>query len=160
MVPEFSPALAADLVLRLRPVKDILDRYEMTQADLKRLLANPQFRTLCNEARQKWTSDLSAGDRVKLKAAIIAEDVLPTIHGMIVSGSTPAPARVDAFKTVNRLAQLDTPEKSGAESGRFVINIRLGGDSSERLVIDQTPRGGSQLEYSDAPEPVSNSDLG
>lgn len=168
---EFSPALATELAIQIRPVPEILERYSLDAAELAALMKNPAFQALFAEAKARWTSDLSAPDRVRLKAAIISEDVLPVVHKMILQHETPAGARVDAFKTINRLAQLDTPEKGGGGDGRFVININLGDGHEERLVIDndaptmEPRRVQQEARYSGSAKslqqvrPVDNSDL-
>lgn len=125
---ERDARLALELVSGLSSVKDVLDRYGMTELELRQKLATPGFQALLKETRQAWQSDLNARERVKLKAALLVEDSLMSVFRVANDKDVGVTARLDAFKSLAKIASVDEADKqAGGGAGRFVLNINVPG---------------------------------
>jgi replicative superfamily II helicase len=126
--------LAMELAIEVSDMPDILKRYELTPDDLRRKLENPQFRQMIKEARVTWQSDLSVKERIRVKSMVLVEDSLLELYSIFHNQELAAPARIDAFKTLSRVATTDAPDKDSAAAGERVhISINIPG--AERPVV-------------------------
>ena len=150
-----GPALAYDIVAGLRPVGELLDRYGLSPAQAKAVCETPWFRGMVNEARTRWGSEMGALERIRLKAMVALEESLSIPYTIAHNSDVSATARLEAMKTMERLAGVvpPTPEGAGAAGGgsKFAITINLGDGHSvtasltdasatatTREVLDQT----------------------
>lgn len=135
-VSDIDSRLAVELAVQLRPVNDILSAYSVTRNGLAVKLKDPMFRDMIKQAKRLWTSDLSVKERIRLKSAMLVEDSLLTVFQVIHDRENAIPAKLDAFKQLARVAEVDTPERKNGETGsRFTVAINLG-SSTENVVID------------------------
>jgi hypothetical protein len=129
---ELSSQLAAELVAKLQPADEILNRYGLTTQDFSRLAATPAFKQMLKEAKITWESDMNAQERIRAKAAVIAEESLVVLHQIIHNSELPAPNRMDAIKHASTLADaLPRKEGEGGGSNKFTVNIDLSGKDPE-----------------------------
>jgi hypothetical protein len=128
--------LAVEIAVKLRPVAELLTSYNLSRSELARKLKNPMFRDMVKQARTLWNSDLSVKERIRLKSQILVEDSILEIFSILHNHENAIPARLDAFKQLARVAEVDTPTKhSGAEGSRFTVSINLG-DTIQPVVIE------------------------
>jgi len=121
-----SNTLALELVARLEPASSVLARYGITPEEAERLLATPTFKAQLREAHQFWNSPENREERIRIKAAMMSEDALPEMHMLLHDGEKPMTARVDLFKTINRLAGLDKTAEGAVGTGGFRIVMNFG----------------------------------
>lgn len=120
--------LAMELAIDISEPKDILDRYGISKEDLKHKLGNPTFSKMVREFRATWKSDLSVKERIRLKSMVLVEDSLLELHRIFHDANLSAPARLDAFGKMSKVATVDAPDKEGQAVGdRVQINISIPG---------------------------------
>ena len=126
--------LAVELAVQLRPVADILNAYSITRQDLVRKFKDPMFRDMVKQAKTLWSSDLSVKERIRLKSQVLVEDSLLEIFSFIHNKEHAIPARLDAFKQLARVAEVDAPDRNKGDTGsRFTVSINLG---DKPVIID------------------------
>ena len=135
--------LAVEVAVQIRPIAEVLVAYSLTRSDLVRKLRDPMFRDMVKQAKNIWSSDLSIKERIRLKSQVLVEDSLLTIFQIIHHADNAIPAKLDAFKQLARVAEVDTPERGkGAEGSRFTVSINLG--DTRPLIIEGTSHEQSQ----------------
>lgn len=130
-------ALAAELGAKLLPTEEILKRFGLDVIDLRKLLQDPQFRHMVSDFRREWNSPMSAKDRIKLKALLMVEDNLLTLHTLFNNAQTNPTARLSAFDQMVKLADA-APKKEGIEGGGggFHLTLNLGPHATKPFTID------------------------
>lgn len=130
-------SLAMELASGMAKPSDIFARHGYSRGQIAVLLQNPQFISMLQEAKSNWESNANAEERIRLKAKLALEEILPTHFALATSAETPAAARNEAVKTFERLSGLAKPEGSGGSAGeRFVVNINLGDKPGEVFTVD------------------------
>lgn len=128
--------LAIEIAVKIRPIPELLNTYNLTRADLVRKLKDPMFRDMVKQAKTIWSSDLSIKERIRLKSQVLVEDSLLAIFSIIHNNDNAIPAKLDAFKQLARVAEVDSPEKSrSGEGSRFTVSINLG-DTIKPVIIE------------------------
>lgn len=129
--------LAVEVAVQIRPVAEILQNYNLSRKDLVLKLKDPMFRGMVKQAKSIWSSDLSIKERIRLKSQVLVEDSLLEIFSVIHNVDMAVPAKLDAFKQLARVAEVDTPERSkGGDGSRFTVSINLG--TTAPLIIEGT----------------------
>ena len=119
--------LAVEVAVQIRPIAEVLVAYSLTRSDLVRKLKDPMFRDMVKQAKSIWSSDLSIKERIRLKSQVLVEDSLLEIFKIVRNVDMAVPAKLDAFKQLARVAEVDAPERSrGSEGSRFTVSINLG----------------------------------
>ena len=138
-----TAALAAELATRLYPVEDTLKRFSLSKAQLQHLMRDSQFRHQVAHYRKEWSSPLSARERVKMKSALAVEDGLAELYRLYHDTTTHPQARLDAFKQLVSLADMQPKQNAQAEGSKFTLNITLAGDTgrSESVVVEADTSG-------------------
>ncbi len=125
---QLSANLATELVAKLQRPEDIIARYGLSVQEFAKLAKNAVFQKMLRDAKITWESDMNAQERIRAKAAVIAEESLPVLHQIIHNRELPTPNRMDAIKHVNTLADaLPRKEGEGSGSNKFTVNIDLSG---------------------------------
>lgn len=138
-VSDTDSRLAIELAVQLRPVNELLIAYSTTRSELAVKLKDPMFRDMVKQAQRIWSSDLSIKERIRLKSQVLVEDSLLSIFSIVHNADNAIPAKLDAFKQLARVAEVDSPERSKGDSGtRFTVEINLG-NSVAPVIIDATP---------------------
>ena len=141
-IVQTTAKLASELALcpQVIPLQDILDRYDLTPAELRTLLSDPQIKHQVETLRREWHSDLSARERMQIKAQVSVEDLLPVMHGVAANPNLPPTARIEAFKQLVAIADAK-PRPDAPDAGpKFSISINV--PSAEPITIeaiDSTP---------------------
>jgi hypothetical protein len=133
--------LAVEIAVQIRPIPDILVQYNLSRSDLVKKLKDPMFRDMVKQAKSLWHSDLSVKERIRLKSQILVEDSILEIFSILHNRDNAIPARLDAFKQLARVAEVDQPERGKGDTGnRFTVSINLG-DTIRPVVIEGTSHG-------------------
>ena len=91
---------------------------------------------MVKQAKSIWSSDLSVKERIRLKSQVLVEDSILEIFSILHNRDNAIPARLDAFKQLARVAEVDQPERGKGDTGsRFTVSINLG-DTIKPVVIE------------------------
>lgn len=135
-VSDTDSRLAVEIAIQIRPVAEILGVYNLSRKDLVRKLKDPMFRDMVKQAKSIWSSDLSVKERIRLKSQVLVEDSILEIFSILHNRDNAIPARLDAFKQLARVAEVDQPERGKGDTGsRFTVSINLG-DTIKPVVIE------------------------
>lgn len=135
-VSDRDSRLAVELAVQLRPTSEILQTYGISRQDLIRKFKDPMFKDMVKQAKSLWKSDLSVKERIRLKSQVLVEDSLLEIFSMIHNPENALPAKLDAFKQLARVAEVEQPDRKQGDTGtRFTVAINLG-SPEERVVIN------------------------
>lgn len=120
--------LAVELATEISPIKDILSRHSMTTDGLRKKMEDPRFIGMIREAKRVWGSDLGAKERIRVKSAVLIEDALLELNNIFHDKELAAPARLEAFKSLAKVADVYEQPRNGAAVGeRVSININIPG---------------------------------
>lgn len=130
-------AVAIDLASELFPPNEVCKRHNLTTAELKQLLKDPQFRHQYREYKSKWNAPMSTLERIRLKSAVAVEDSIAALHAMFHNSNMLPSARIDAFKQLVVLSETAPKAKDSNAGGAFQLTIQLAdGSQPQSLVID------------------------
>lgn len=129
-----SARLALEIAMKIKPAAQVADEYGLTPQELAhRLKTDKQLRLQVAEYAAIWNSPMHAKERVRIKAACMAEDALMDVWAILTNGELNPSVRLDAHKHLTKLADVE-PRREGAEGGsRFSVTINLPG--REEMVI-------------------------
>ena len=122
-------SLAAELAVGLLPLPDILKRFDMTSEQLRQLLKVPEFRGMVSQYKREWHEAANAKERIRLKAAVMVEENLIELHRIFNDIELNPTARMDAFKQMTNLADVQPSKDASASGPRFNLTLNLGNDS-------------------------------
>lgn len=135
-IDDSDSRLAIELALQIRSIPDVLKTYSLARSDLARKLRQPMFRDMVKQAKILWNSDLSIKERIRLKSQVLVEDSLLSIFQIVHAADNAIPAKLDAFKQLSKIAEVEAPERKQNEIGsRFTVHINLG-DNIAPVVIE------------------------
>lgn len=123
-----------ELVANLRPRKDILVRYRLTETDIVAKSRNPEWSARYNEVHQIWNSDKNFKERIAAKAAFLLEDSLVHVYRIISSQGSTAQAKLQAVEQLTKISGVAAQSKDNMPtSGGTRITINFGGASPVTL---------------------------
>jgi len=133
-----SSRLALDLAMGIKTPKAIAEDYGLQPQELVQRLQNDRnFSRQVSEYRNVWLHPMNAAERVRIKAAVLAEDGLLEVWRILVSDDINPSVRLDAHKHVSRLADVE-PKKDLADGGsRFSVTINLPSGEAMQVVASQ-----------------------
>ena len=135
-IPDADSRLAVELATQIREVADILSIYNLTRKELATKLRDPMFRDMVKQAKQLWSSDLNIKERIRLKSQVLVEDSLMSVFGIVHGPDNAIPAKLDAFKQLARVAEVDQPDRKTGDTGsRFTVSINLG-NPEDNVIIE------------------------
>lgn len=114
----YPRGLALDLVLEVGPLKEILDSYEISPENFRKILANHAFRTEYEKLKEEMQTE---GWSFRKKAASQAELYLNLVYRMVSSDQTPAAVRSELIRHTVKWAGLDTPAPSAMQSPETLL---------------------------------------
>lgn len=121
--------LAREIAMDIKEVSTVLKTYGLTESQYEFVKENPFFKRMLENEIITWNSSLSTHDRIRIEAAAILEDNLPTLGARMVKAGEGLPGVVEAGKLFAKIAGLETPDKAAAAPGeKFRITINLGSD--------------------------------
>ncbi|HHG89891.1 MAG TPA: hypothetical protein ENJ90_05350 [Devosia sp.] len=134
---DISPKLINELALGLYPPSEVFERFGYSKEQAARLIDSGAFAKALKDAKAKWASTESAEERIRLKALIALEEMMPSLFAMGVDFDVNPTARNEVFKSFQRLAGIEKQEQGSVGAG-FAININLG-DTKHEIVVDKQP---------------------
>lgn len=136
-INDVDSRLALELAIEISELPDILERYGLTKSQLKAKLDNAQFKRMVQDHRIMWKSDLSVKERIRIKSMVLVEDSLLELYSIFHDKELSANARLDAFKSMSKVATVDVPDRDGQQAGeRVSININIPGIERPTMVFE------------------------
>ena len=133
--------LAQELAANLLTPEEIAQQFNITTGQLKKIIANPQFRQLYKDAKASWAGGLNSRERTQFKADCIVEDGLLAMVNILNDPDSKS-AQLEAFKqvvAVSSHAPKNAVKNAADEGSKFILNISLAG-TDEKVVIEGTPQ--------------------
>lgn len=124
-----------ELVAKISAPNDVLLRYGLTDAGLRAKLKDRMFRVAYKEAQRMWASDLTASERIKVKARSMVEDGLADVFKILKSEGGLDQSKLEAFEKLVRVGDLLPKKEGGGDSKPFSIVMQFTG-SDRKVVID------------------------
>ena len=136
-----SATICAELAAGLIDAEGVKERYEISEAQWRRLKGNPAFRAMLKDAIGKLSGDMNAGKRIMIKAEILLEDSLPILHGIIQNNEGSSQSKIDSIKQLTVLARKDGKGEAAGMGGHgFNVQIHIntgdGKDAEPRTIIE------------------------
>ena len=129
--------LAQELVAKLSPMQEVLERHGLTAPQLKMLLRDPQFLSIYKETKARWNGDLNAQERMRAKAQMLAEDSVMDIYEIVVDPMANPGQRIDAHKHLASLGDmLPKKDKDADIGGKVNITINIPVPGEEPVVVN------------------------
>lgn len=131
--------LVRDLARDIDPTEKILERYKLTRKEYDEIANTRAFKTEMQLASIEWGSIGNTQERVKLKAAIVIEDVLPDMAGMLRDKKESLHARARLFAElakVGALGQAPMPTEASKQVFRLEIDLSDGTAKPQSIVIE------------------------
>lgn len=132
---EIDPKFILEVATGLEDITEIAPRYGLTQADVEALM---QYQPFIIEVDRLKSELYKSGKTFKLKASMMAEEVMDRVFRQALGDDIGITSRLDALRTLAKLADLEPKpamtQQGGAGQG-FSITINLG-DSKKVEVID------------------------
>lgn len=123
-----------ELVANLRPRKDILTRYQLTENDIAAKARNPEWQSRFKEIHQIWNSDKNFKERIAAKAAFLLEDSLVHVYKIISGTGSTAQAKLAAVEQLTKISGVAAQSKDGVPTGGGTrITINFGGPAPVTL---------------------------
>lgn len=128
--------LAREVAKDIVPIDEILKHFAVTKQAWAFIFPSPIFQRMLTAEIEQWNSADGTMDRVKLKALVMIEEVLPEMFAKMLDPRENLTAKTEVFKNIAKIAevgQTSTPVGAGGE--RFSVTINLG--NAKPIVIDQ-----------------------
>lgn len=133
---DYDNQLILDLVARLRPPRDVLQRYGLSVDDLVAKARNPEWAARFREQSALWNSDVNLKERIRAKAAYLLEDSLVPLFAII---STPGASYASKLEAIEKLIKISTvanvPKDAPETAGGRQIAIHFGGAQPRQVTI-------------------------
>jgi hypothetical protein len=121
-------ALAQEIVQAYQTKDNILKSLSIGESDYELIVQNPTFQRILRQLMVEWNAATNSSKRIKVKSQWAIEEGLPYIFQSMTDTNEPLSARVEAFKAISKIGQLDAHDVlHGADrSFRLEINIAAG----------------------------------
>ena len=138
---DMQARVALELAVGISPVADILKQFGLRKEQLKAMLQEQGFRNMVSQYKQEWLAASNAKERIRLKAAVMAEHNLLILHDIINDMDLNPTARLEAYKQVTALADVQ-PKKDVTDTGsRFSVTINIPGAEPMSVAADRVIEG-------------------
>lgn len=122
---DIQAALAMELAVQLLDTPQILERFSLKPAQLKKFIKDDNFRRMVGQFRADWEAAENVTARVRLKAGAALEDSLAQLYIIAHDTDMQPQARIDAIKQLASLADA-VPRKDVSDTGsKFSVVINL-----------------------------------
>ena len=125
--------LAAEVACDSFEIGDILKARDLTLVEFKEIERQPRFQMYLREAISSWSSTANTQERVRAKAALAVETVLPDLVARITDTREPLSAKTELFKALLKAGAIGEKEKSDGVAGEKVSIVINLGENSVRL---------------------------
>lgn len=121
-------ALAQELVQAYQTKENILKALSISEDDYDQITQNSTFQRILKQLMAEWNGATNTSKRIKLKSQWAVEEGLPYMFQSMTDVNEPLSARVEAFKAISKIGQLDVndPLHTSDRSFRLEINIGAG----------------------------------
>jgi hypothetical protein len=137
--PSYPSSLPHDIAICMsdEEVETTRIKYSLTPEEFDYIFNLPLFKREYAEWRQRLIAE---GNSFKLKLRAMSEEFLPTLHDILHSDTTAPSVKVDAFKYITKVAELEPPketqgEAQGKQQTRLVISWQ---DGSGQVAVETT----------------------
>jgi len=155
--------LAREIAQDIRPLEEILLDYGFTGQNDPRWLAvreSPAFGTLLAQSIEEWNSAKTTRQRIRLKAAAIVEQSLPTVFTIINDTTEKAADRIRMLEVVGRFANIDAETKTPQTNGGFAVTININpGDGTSPMQVRVVGTGPAEEQLDEGSDERSNERL-
>lgn len=133
--------LAREIAMDLRELPQILEHHCISRDEFERLKRNPYFIKVLQGETEAWQSATNTGERVKIKAAAMAEEWLPELFKRIINPKEDLLKVVKGGELVVKMAGLNAEDGKGSNpSDKVVITINMGADNRLQVAKQVTPQ--------------------
>ena len=145
---DLLPGLVDDIAQGIHSHATVAMRYGLgSEAELLTYLK--QHPVVLNQIRRHKAAHLSDGavvDRVRLKAGLAVEDLIPELTHIVRDGNTPTGQRIDGFHKLMRAAGTDgnvaaVKDSGGGEGTSFTLNF-IWSDGTRESITGTRDSGG------------------
>lgn len=127
MLGKVHAQLAADIATRLESRATIAAKYGLTSAQLETLERSPLLQSLIREAELDWSGAANTPERIKLKASMALETIIPEVLGIAADTKNGLGARLDAVRLLHDLTGLKKQQDAQTASPeRFTLVLNIG----------------------------------
>lgn len=119
-------ALAQEIVQAYQTKEDILKSLSITGDDYELIAQNPTFQRILRQLMVEWNAATNSSKRIKIKSQWAIEEGLPYIFQSMTDINEPLSARVEAFKAISKIGQLDTQDQIHGADRSFRLEINIG----------------------------------
>lgn len=122
---DFTATIAAELAAQIHEPAAIFEKFGLNEEESKALLTTPRFQALVKQAHAEWRALDNTEKRVRYKALIAVEELMPTLFSLVADKDNPAASRNETFKSFMKLAALDRTDIEAQKGQQFSITINL-----------------------------------
>lgn len=127
LTPGQLAKLAREVVMNIRDLTAVLNDFNLTKQQYDdHIKTNPFFKQALETLAIEWNSADSTHKRLKIEAAALLEETLPTIGARMVKTDEPLREVVEGAKMLARVAGVDGEKQAQGTDGKFIISIDIG----------------------------------
>ena len=119
-------ALAQEIVQAYQTKENMLKSLNLTEEGYELITHNPTFQRILRQIMVEWNGAVNTAKRVKIKSQWAIEEGLPYIFESMTDSNEPLSARVEAFKAISKIGQLDTHDAIHGADKSFRLEINIG----------------------------------
>lgn len=137
----WDPRLALELAMSgSEPQKymEVFDRYRIDHAAAVELIQNPLFLKQLEGYKQELEA---SGMSFRMKARVLAEDLLPEAYDIAKDPAYPAAVRADMIQWMTKIADLEPVKANGkdvAQTGGFSLQILFAGQVPQQSAVQDS----------------------
>lgn len=132
---DIDPRFVLEVATGLEDIAEIAPRYGYDQETAEALR---HYKPFLIEVDRHKAELQRTGKTFKLKAGLMADEVMQKVFAQALSPDISLAARLDALKTLAKLADLEPKQATATAQGAgFSISINLGGTKQEVIEVKQ-----------------------
>ena len=113
-----------ELSQEMYDVEYLLHSHRISRPMYEKVSKDKQFINALEECRDLWSSSMSTQDRIRLKGAVMTEDLLPLLAGMASDDEAPQSSRISAIQLAAKLGGAFDKEESN-DARKITISIQM-----------------------------------
>jgi hypothetical protein len=106
--------------------ENILKSLSLTEDGYEQIAQNPTFQRILRQLMVEWNGATNSSKRIKTKSQWAIEEGLPYIFQSMTDMNEPLSARVEAFKAISKIGQLDAHDQLHGADKSFRLEINIG----------------------------------
>lgn len=128
--------LAVELALNINDAEDIFDQYGYSPDAAAELVENPAFVLLMQQAQRSVVED---GLSFRMKAKLMAGELLPYAHDIATDPLQSAAVRADLIKWAAKVADYEPKQMKdeGKTGGGLTLSITFAGAAPQQVIATQ-----------------------